>query len=234
MYKTETYTAVVPVEDYIEGYVDVDTFLECCRACPNYEKVWSCPSYDFDVLSYWRKYETLELTAVKIIFDEEFAGKAFTKAEQDKILGQSLRVEKEKLSVFWEPAREADLSNPIREKYPFTICCEHMRTRAHTQWYDVDYLKEFEAAPVCRINPEDAAELGIEEGDTVRLYNDRGSVTMLAVLNPGEQRKAVHCPRSFLTREHIDGDLARTTFNEYNQACRNQSYFDCAVAIEKL
>ena len=35
-------------------------------------------------------------------------------------------------------------------------------------------------------------------------------------------------------REHIDGDLARTTFNEYNQACRNQSYFDCAVAIEKL
>ena len=39
------------------------------------------------------------------------------------------------------------------------------------RWYDVDYLKEFEAAPVCRINPEDAAELGIEEGDTVRLYN---------------------------------------------------------------
>ena len=110
MYKTETYTAVVPVEDYIEGYVDVDTFLECCRACPNYEKVWSCPSYDFDVLSYWRKYETLELTAVKIIFDEEFAGKAFTKAEQDKILGQSLRVEKEKLSeMLWEK------ENNIRE-----------------------------------------------------------------------------------------------------------------------
>ena len=81
---------------------------------------------------------------------------------------------------------------------------------------------------------EELERLGIEEGDTVRLYNDRGSVTMLAVLNPGEQRKAVHCPRSFLTREHIDGDLARTTFNEYNQACRNQSYFDCAVAIEKL
>ena len=154
--------------------------------------------------------------------------------QPDYNMGQELDLEKEKLSVFWEPAREADLSNPIREKFPFTICCEHMRTRAHTQWYDVDYLKEFEAAPVCRINPEDAAELGIEEGDTIRLYNDRGSVTMLAVLNPGQQRKAVHCPRSFLTREHIDGDLARTTFNDYNQACRNQSYFDCAVAIEKL
>lgn len=152
----------------------------------------------------------------------------------DYNMGQEMDLEKEKLSVYWEPAREADLSNPIREKYPFTICCEHMRTRAHTQWYDVDYMKEFERQPVCRINPDDAAELGIKEGDTIRLYNDRGSVTLLAVLNAGQQRKALHCPRSFLTREHIDGDLARTTFNDYNQACRNQSYFDCAVAIEKL
>ncbi len=152
----------------------------------------------------------------------------------DYFMGQEMDLNKEKLAVFWEPAREADLSNPIREKFPFTICCEHMRTRTHTQWYDVDYLKEYERQPVCRINPEDAKELGIKEGDTIRLYNDRGSVTMLATINPGEQRHAVHCPRSFLTREHIDGDLARTTFNDYNQACRNQSYFDCAVAIEKL
>ena len=152
----------------------------------------------------------------------------------DYMMGQDLDIEKEKFSLFWEPAREADLDNPIREKYPFTICCEHMRTRTHTQWYDVDYMKEFERQPCCRINPEDAAELGIKEGDTIRLYNDRGSVTLLATINPGEQRTVLHCPRSFLTREHIDGDLARTTFNDYNQACRNQSYFDCAVAIEKL
>ena len=153
--------------------------------------------------------------------------------QADYQMGQDFDQSKEKLACYWEPAREADLANPIREKYPFVICCEHMRTRTHTQWYDVDYMKEFEKQPVCRINPEDAAELGIKEGDKVRLYNDRGSVTMLAVLNPGQQRKAVHCPRSFLTREHIAGDLATTTFNDYNQACRNQAYFDCAVAIEK-
>ena len=82
-------------------------FRRCCRVCPNYDKVWSCPSYDFDVLSYWRKYKTLELTAVKIIFDEDHAGKAFTKEEQDKILAQSLRVEKEKLSeMLWEKEKE--------------------------------------------------------------------------------------------------------------------------------
>lgn len=156
------------------------------------------------------------------------------KVQPDYQMGQEFDPEKEKSALYWEPAREADLSNPIREKFPFSICCEHMRTRTHTQWWDVDYMKEFEKEPVCRINPDDAAELGIKEGDKIRLYNDRGSVTLLAVLNAGQQRKALHCPRSFLTREHIDGDLARTTFNDYNQGCRNQSYFDCAVAIEKL
>ena len=67
-------------------------------------------------------------------------------ASPTTMMGQELDLEKEKLSLFWEPAREADLDNPIREKYPFTVCCEHMRTRTHTQWYDVDYMKEFEAA----------------------------------------------------------------------------------------
>ncbi len=39
-----------------------------------------------------------------------------------------------------------------------------MRTCAHTQWYDVDYLKGVRGRTgVPRINPEDAAELGIEE-----------------------------------------------------------------------
>lgn len=154
--------------------------------------------------------------------------------QPDYMMGQELDIEKEKFALYWEPAREADLSNPIRKKFPFSVCCEHMRTRTHTQWYDVDYLKEYEREPICRINPEDAADYGIEEGDVVRLYNDRGSVTLRATINPGQQRTVLHCPRSFLMREHIDGDLARTTFNDYNQACRNQSYFDCAVAIEKL
>ena len=185
---------------------------------------------------YWRCYNNPVIGAENGIFRTDTQRAKFYREnpQPDYQMGQEFIQEKEKLACYWEPAREADLANPIREQYPFTICCEHMRTRTHTQWYDVDYMKEYEKQPVCRINPEDAAELGIQDGDTVRLFNDRGSVTMVAVLNPGEQRKALHCPRSFLTREHIDGDLARTTSNEYNQACRNQAYFDCAVAVEKL
>lgn len=74
-YTTERYTADISVEEYIEKYVAVEEFLECCKACPNYDKKWSCPSYDFDVLEYWKKYDTAYFIAEKIIFDEEYVGK---------------------------------------------------------------------------------------------------------------------------------------------------------------
>ena len=149
-------------------------------------------------------------------------------------LGQTVDESKEHLLLYWEPAREANLAAPIREQYPFSVLGEHMRTRNHTQWFDVDYMKEYEKQPVARFNPDDAKELGIAEGDTVRLYNDRGSVTLLATINAGQQPKTINCPRSFLTREHIDGDFATISFNDYNQVTRNQCYFDQAVAVEKV
>ena len=74
IYTTERYEAIVSVDHYLDKYVDVDTFLQACKACPNYEKIWACPTYDFDVIEYWKKYKTLELTAIKIIFDEAVAG----------------------------------------------------------------------------------------------------------------------------------------------------------------
>lgn len=90
IYTTERHEAIVSVDHYLEKYVDVETFLEACKACPNYEKIWSCPTYDFDVIEYWKKYKILELTAIKIIFDETVAGKQLTKEEQEEITKNSI------------------------------------------------------------------------------------------------------------------------------------------------
>lgn len=84
-YTTERYEAVVSVEHYLEEYVDVETFLEACKQCPNYEAKWSCPSYDFDVIEYWKKYSVLELVAVKIMPDESLVGKKMTPQQQKEI-----------------------------------------------------------------------------------------------------------------------------------------------------
>lgn len=98
MYTTQRFTASIPVEEYLEKYVDVPTFLECCKVCPNFNQKWSCPSYDFDVESYWRKYKTFDLTAIKIMFPGEMTEKSYTQEELDQIMDQSLFLEKNRLS----------------------------------------------------------------------------------------------------------------------------------------
>lgn len=98
MYKTTRYEAEVPVEEYIERYVDVDTFLKACQACQNYSHVWSCPPYDFDVTEYWKKYKRFKLVAVKIEFDRETLEKTYEPEELRAILESVLPVEKERLS----------------------------------------------------------------------------------------------------------------------------------------
>ena len=77
--------------------------------------------------------------------------------------------------------------------------------------------------------------MGIEEGDTVKLSNDRGFVTMIAhAERRGNAPNTVSCPRSFQAGEFIDGHFSDLSFNDYNQCCANQAYNDVAVAIEKI
>lgn len=148
-------------------------------------------------------------------------------------VGQAIDEAKER-TLYWEPATYAGQESPARATYPFHLLSEHMRTRTHTQWWECGYVKEYEPEPVVRINPEDAAELGIVENDTVKLYNDFGFVVMKAVLNAGLPRKTVSSARSFQAGEFIDGHFASLPSNEFNQVIANQAFNDVAVAIEKM
>ena len=69
MYTLQKFESKIPVTDYISDYVNVDEFLECCRSCPNFDKVWSCPSYDFEPEEYWKNYSSLYVLGYKINFD---------------------------------------------------------------------------------------------------------------------------------------------------------------------
>lgn len=68
MYQVERFEAEIPVEDYLEGYVAAEEFLEFCRRCPRYGNSWACPPLPFPAETFWRKFETLSLIARKISF----------------------------------------------------------------------------------------------------------------------------------------------------------------------
>ncbi|MDR0500799.1 MAG: molybdopterin-dependent oxidoreductase [Coriobacteriales bacterium] len=136
--------------------------------------------------------------------------------------------------LYWETPVFAGADRDYRKDYPYHLLSEHMRTHTHTQWWDCEYVKEYEAEPIVRINPNDAAELGISEGDVVRLSNDQGFVVMKAAINAGLPRKMISSARSWQKDDFIDGHFASLPSKEYNQVCANQAFNDVAVKIEKL
>ena len=87
MCRMEYFEKEIPVSEYLEGYVEVEEFLEACKACPNYGQVWSCPPYDFDVISYWNQFSVLKVFARKIylngISDEAEASALMTSVKDD-------------------------------------------------------------------------------------------------------------------------------------------------------
>ena len=73
------------------------TFLECCKKCGNYEKIWSCPSYDFDPEDYWKKYQTFQIVGIKIYLPEELLTQNYEEEERNEMIKSIIFPHKQEL-----------------------------------------------------------------------------------------------------------------------------------------
>lgn len=69
--------------------------------------------------------------------------------------------------------------DPLREKYPLQCIGHHTKRRCHSVHDNNPWAEEVEPQSIW-INPEDAKERGIENGDKVKVFNDRGTVIVPA------------------------------------------------------
>jgi anaerobic dimethyl sulfoxide reductase subunit A len=69
--------------------------------------------------------------------------------------------------------------DPLARKYPLQLITFHCKTRAHSNFDNVGWLKELESHEIW-MNPADAAQRGIENGRRVRVFNDRGEIWIVA------------------------------------------------------
>ena len=96
--KIENFQAEIPVEEYMKECVDVATFLEFCKECANYGKLWCCPQYTFDVeKDYWNKYRKIQIMGRKLYLPKELTSQSYIKNEQRKITEEFLLPYKEEL-----------------------------------------------------------------------------------------------------------------------------------------
>ncbi|MDR1014910.1 MAG: molybdopterin-dependent oxidoreductase [Coriobacteriales bacterium] len=148
-------------------------------------------------------------------------------------VGQEWDMKKESC-WFWEPPLEAWHENPLFERFPLIFISERDKFKTHTMFNNAPMILEISPEPYVKVNPSDAGARGIKEGDTVRLYNDRGFVTLKAVLNPGCRPGMLVIDHGWERDNFIDGhysDLSScASWPRYEQ----DNWFDCLCEMEKV
>lgn len=83
------------------------------------------------------------------------------------------------------------VSDPLRKTYPLQFISAHYKQRTHSTYGNVAWMKEVAPQEVW-INPIDAEPRGIQNGDYVYVYNDRGRTRIPARVTPRIVPGVVH------------------------------------------
>jgi molybdopterin-containing oxidoreductase family molybdopterin binding subunit len=158
-----------------------------------------------------------------------------------KDYGQKFDVEKVRLPYFdppieaWTQTIDEYPKNPLTEKYPLIYFTGPSRYRVHGNFSNSRVLHELETEPSVRVNPIDAEARGIQDGDYVKLYNDRGHVVARCVLNNGIRPGVVDMDRGWQSDQYADkkSHFNNLTHTKMEPACYNHMQYDVVCQMEK-
>ena len=75
--------------------------------------------------------------------------------------------------------------------YPLYFMTPNTKNRIHSQFGNLQSIRQFSARPLLQIHPRDAADRGIADGGKVRVFNDRGELVVEAWIDAGIKRGCV-------------------------------------------
>ena len=95
----------------------------------------------------------------------------------------------------WKPAPETELANPdITKEWPFLMTTgRRIPVYFHSEHRQLPWCRELWPVPRVEINPADAKELGIEQGDWVWIESPRAKIRQTADLYYGISRGVINC-----------------------------------------
>jgi anaerobic selenocysteine-containing dehydrogenase len=75
--------------------------------------------------------------------------------------------------------------------YTMHLLTPNTKNRIHSQFGNLPSIRALDPAPVVAMHPQDALSRGIRAGDRVRVFNDRGSLTVACRIDHGLKRGCV-------------------------------------------
>lgn len=132
-----------------------------------------------------------------------------------------------KLELYTESFLEFDQSLPkyenpdeivdekLRKKYPLQFIQSRSRYHVHSQFNNVEWIRQFDGGPKLEINPKDAKSRGLKTGDVVEVMNDRGLMKAECKLTEAMRPGVVRMHEGWWTKHMIEGNLQTLTNDHF-------------------
>ena len=88
MYRTEVKVAALPVAEWMKRYCFPGRFLDSCKQCPDYGRVWSCPPGVPEAGDYLGAYRMAHIIGVKVIYDDGERARALRSPKEAETVRQ--------------------------------------------------------------------------------------------------------------------------------------------------
>ena len=88
MFSAEVKVKALPVREWLDRYCFPGRFLDACRACPDYGRVWSCPPGVPEAEALLGAYRTVYLVGVKVRYSQAALARALRSPEETEAVRQ--------------------------------------------------------------------------------------------------------------------------------------------------
>ena len=135
------------------------------------------------------------------------------------------------LPAFIAPAE--DTRSPLAARHPLAMISPPARNFLNSTFVNVTSLRSNEGEPWLDLHPLDASARGIEDGMRVRVFNDRGSLSLKARVTDRARQGVVVALSIWWKKLASDGrnanELTSQTLTDMGRA---PTFYDCLVEVE--
>jgi anaerobic selenocysteine-containing dehydrogenase len=187
------------------------------------------PGFDWQALkrSGWRR---LDRPATYAPFAQ---GGFRTKSGKCEIRSESLAaLGMDPVPSYLPPHEVADAA--LAGRYPLAMISPPARNFLNSTFVNVKSLRDLDGEPRVEIHPQDAAARGVADGDRVRVFNDRGSLLLLARVTDRARTGVVVALSIWWKKLARDGkNVNELTSQALTDLGAAPTFFDCRVEVER-
>ncbi|WP_028228631.1 molybdopterin-containing oxidoreductase family protein [Paraburkholderia ferrariae] len=138
------------------------------------------------------------------------------------------------LPDYLPPYESADGAPELAARYPLAMISPPARNFLNSTFVNVESLRATEGEPHVDLNPADAAPRGIEDGDKVRIFNDRGTMHARARVSERAREGLVVGLSIWWKKLAPDGRNANeVTSQALTDLGGSATFYDCLVEVER-